>query len=160
LCPVWWTIAAGIVLAGLAWVLAGVGFPVGVGGRSPRDSLGRLGVSDTTLWWMFPYFCVVNPWIEEWFWRGAVSRWFRECGRPVRHGAGVASLCFAVWHAVPVSFLFAPWVSGCSVLVLAALGYGAECLRRRGSCLWELAMWHGVAVDFPIAVWLVRVLVF
>jgi len=156
--PVWLPFVAGIAFSGVAWGLAGIGFPAGSGDGSLVTTLAGLGVSENALWWLIPYFCVVNPIIEELFWRGAVSRWVGEFGRHGRSWDGFSSLCFAVWHAVALSGLFVPWVTWSAVAVIAVLGFWAQRLRRRGVCLMELALWHGIVVDLLIAVWVIRVL--
>ncbi len=156
--PIWIPLGIGCVASAALWNAGGAGVAAGVGGSSLAGALKQVGVTRSVLWWLVPYFSLVNPLVEEWFWRGAVAGWFRE-RRPVGwFGIGFPAVCFGVWHAAPVSVLFPVWGVSVAVPAIALGGFWGECLRRRGASLWELVLWHGFAVDLPVAVGMARAL--
>jgi hypothetical protein len=113
-----------LLLVGLACVASGPALyllhPLLTGGAMPlAPSLGRLGLTGAVWLGFMIYYTLVNPFIEEWYWRGVL-------GSPSR--LPVASdLAFAGYHAV-VLVAFIPWFW--AVLTAASLT-GAAWLWRQ-----------------------------
>ncbi|MHB0936468.1 MAG: CPBP family glutamic-type intramembrane protease [Armatimonadota bacterium] len=98
---------SGGVLLYLLWPL--LGLPAGF-----ADSLANLGITKA-VWPLFlGYFCLVNPWLEEVYWRGYLRD---DAARPVPNDA-----LFAGYHVlVMASFVWWPWLI---VVLLGLTGAG------------------------------------
>jgi CAAX prenyl protease-like protein len=101
------------------------------------------------------WYVLVNPWIEEWFWRGALlgSRVSDHLG-PGRARA-LAMLGFLPYHYAVLALGFGPRV-GC-VLALGVL-LGSACwtaMRLRfGSAWWAAASHQGADLGLALVYWM------
>jgi len=135
---------AGILLgcsAGL--VLAGVWPWTGIEG-SLAASLERLGLSGRTWLLFLPYHAVVNPLLEEPFWRGRTETAGRVGAaggwRPVW-----GDLLFAGYHVVVLHrFLTWPWTAAAFLVIAAAAGAWRWTAAKTGGLLIPLLS-HGAA---------------
>ena len=122
-----------------------------------RESLASVGVTRASFWWLFPYFLIGNPLVEEKFWRGGISlRLFG--GFPL--GSAISGIFFGAWHSLPV-FLFMPaWSASLTVLGIIMVGIGlaevasdlfeAKTERTRGGYLGDAVLLHALAADLPL----------
>jgi len=146
-----WAFCAGFALSVLSVAAVVLGWiPVDFL-ETVEEASRRLGLRRHAVAYVAAYFVVVNPVVEEWFWRGAVSRWFRRRMPGNSAGHRVPALLFGLWHAVPIGSMGPWWLMAAAVPVLFGLGWAAEVWRRRGMCILELALWHGLVVDLPVA---------
>jgi membrane protease YdiL (CAAX protease family) len=99
-------------------------------------------------WGMFSaYFLIVNPVIEELYWRGVVQEQSRNYG--VSRDAIVA-LPFSLWHIVPIWIVCGP--------VAAILGGGAvycvgvllTVMYRQTRALGRCIAWHAMMADLAV----------
>lgn len=101
--------ATGGILLYLCWPLLGVSPEIG-------SDLARLGLTATTWPVFIIYFCAVNPWLEEWYWRGYL-------GTASRTLSGNDAL-FAGYHILVIlPYVPWPWLV-VSLLLLTGVGWG------------------------------------
>lgn len=107
---------SGGVLLYLLWPL--LGLPAGF-----ADALAHLGITKAAWPLFLAYFCAVNPWLEEVYWRGFLGD---DAARPIPNDA-----LFAGYHVlVMAGFVWWPW------LIVAMFGLtGAGWLWRQQSHL-------------------------
>jgi membrane protease YdiL (CAAX protease family) len=106
-------------------------------GGNLASTLASLGLENST-WWLFMIaYCLVNPWLEEWFWRGHAVAVMR---RP-----GYSDILYAGYHTlVLVFFIKAPWVA-LAFVVLAGAGFVWRWMARKCGGLLLPALTHFVA---------------
>jgi membrane protease YdiL (CAAX protease family) len=128
-------LAAGLGLW-LAWPLAGI----------PADYPARvaaLGLRENTWPPFIAYFTLVNPWLEETYWRGILgsdSRWLQ----PV-------DFLFAGFHIVIMALFAAPAWTLLGFSILTGAGWLWRQAARRANSLLPAALFHLLA-DFSILV--------
>jgi membrane protease YdiL (CAAX protease family) len=99
--------------------------------------------------WFALYMVIVNPLVEELFWRGMIfEQWKLKC--PANQALIISSLFFGSWHWVIVQHFFAPvWAIGASVCVmLGGLLFGW--MYQRTQSLLPAILLHGLGGDLPI----------
>jgi hypothetical protein len=102
-------------------------------------SLG-LGGNSRLIFWL--YFCAVNPWLEELYWRGYLGQ--------LDHKLHPIDLWFAGYHAIVFGGWIAwPWTV-LALAVLAAAGWFWRQIARAGNGLLLPALSH-LAADVTIA---------
>jgi len=112
---------SGGVLLYVLWPLLGV--PPGVGA-----SLAHLGITQTAWPAFIAYFCLVNPWLEEIYWRGYLGD---SAARPVPN-----DVLFAGYHVlVLASFIRWPWLLAVLVVLAGAGWLWRQQARRTGGLL-------------------------
>ncbi len=114
-----------------------------------RAGLASAGVTRTSFLWLFPYFLIGNPLVEERFWRGSVQP---------RIGRNLAAVFFGAWHWLAVS-LFMPWWSALlATLGVMAVGLALGEVSARTRTLGDTFLFHALAADLPLliilALWL------
>jgi len=78
-----------------------------------RAALSRIGIAPATWPLFILYFCAVNPWLEEFFWRG----YLHDAAR----GVTLNDLLFAGYHLLVLIMFFAwPWLVLTLVLLTAS----------------------------------------
>lgn len=101
-------LGAGVAIF-LLWPLFGV--PRGFG-----SLLARFGLSGASWPLFILYFCAINPWLEEFFWRGYLGAADRT---PARH-----DFFFAGYHVLVMAF-FVHWSwAAATLLILASVAWG------------------------------------
>jgi hypothetical protein len=134
--------------AALAWILACLaGLLLYLGWNRlplPSDitvSLASLGLTDETWPWFIAYFALVNPWLEETFWRGWLSG---PSKAPV-----IEDLWFAGYHTLILGqFVSFGWLA-LAVCILAAVAWLWRQIVRQTGSLFIPAVAHMLA-DFSI----------
>lgn len=112
----------------------------------------RLGAGGAAWPWLFPWFAVANPWIEERFWRGAVLPALGGRGCAGSGSAVVSGIAFGIWHFLPCCLLFPPSLAvlGTCAIMFAGVGIGYW-ITRGGD--WRDAAWvHAWVADVPLLV--------
>jgi membrane protease YdiL (CAAX protease family) len=114
-----------------------------------RAGLASAGVTRASFLWLFPYFLIGNPLVEEKFWRGSVQP---------RVGRNVAAIFFGAWHWLAVS-LFMPWWSAIlATLGVMVVGLALGEVPARTKTLGDAILLHALAADLPLlvilAIWL------
>jgi len=127
-----------------------------------QAALASVGVTRQSFWWVFPYFLLGNPYIEERFWRGGIPR-HNYGGFPF--GSLVSNILFGAWHSLAV-FLFMPaWSAALATVGIIVIGIafadvdsGVFGPKREERFLGDAIIFHALAADLPLliilALWL------
>lgn len=95
------------------------------------------------------YFVIMNPVIEECFWRGLIQDGFQQHYSPSK-ALFITSFFFGAWHYVVISQFFTPlW----SVLVTVLVMFGGGIfgiLYQNSRSLWPSILVHGLGADLAI----------
>lgn len=148
--PWWWL--AGVPAAALlgAWGTWGVAGEWLLDPPRFRAALAQMGAGPGAFWWLFPYFGLVNPLVEELFWRDGVLPALRRGGWSDARAASVSSLLFGAWHAVPVARLVPAATAAMSVAGIAAVGWALAWVVLRGGRRRDVVWLHAAAADAPL----------
>jgi membrane protease YdiL (CAAX protease family) len=112
--------------------------------------LSTKGLGPNTYVWLFPYFALVNPLAEEFFWRGGVYPTFRRLFRS-RLGAGaLAAFFFGAWHWMVIRLFVAPYVALAATLGVMAVGFGLCIVYERTRRIAHPIALHALAADAPL----------
>ncbi len=123
-----------------------------------RSALIEYGLPPTSYTYLFPYFALVNPTAEEFFWRGSLYPLLRR-----RFGASpraliLTNLFFASWHYLPARVLLPPLPALLSVCIVFLAGVFLTWIYENTHRLgWPIVV-HALAADIPLLVllWLMR----
>jgi membrane protease YdiL (CAAX protease family) len=110
------------------------------------------GLPPTTYFWLFPYFAIVNPLAEEFFWRGGVYAAFRRYLRHWWEAALLASFFFGAWHWLVVRLFVISWLAILSTLTIAIVGFLLTIVYERTRRLPYPIALHALAGDMPLLV--------
>ena len=113
-----------------------------------RASLSGIGVTRASFVWLFPYFLIGNPLVEEYSWRAGVAK---QCGfGPV--SSSISGVLFGAWHSLPI-FLICPWWVGIlAVLGVMAIGFALAEIVDVSGTLGDAVLLHSLAADLPLLV--------
>ena len=107
-----------------------------------NERLAGIGVTSASFAWLFPYFLIGNPLVEELFWRGSLAK----------RGPLYTAILFGAWHSLPI-FLIAPlWVAPLAVLGIIAVGFALGEVVERTQTLGDAILIHALAADLPLLV--------
>lgn len=95
------------------------------------------------------YFAIVNPAVEELFWRGAVYVRFIDGGYRPKAAAVLSGLLFGSWHWLVIRLLFKPDATPLAIFVIAAGGYFFAQLYERSGSIALTAFAHALIGDAP-----------
>lgn len=112
--------------------------------------LAALGLSQSSLLTFAAYYCLFNPWLEEYLWRGVLAA---ESPRPAWTDAA-----FAGYHAlVLIRFMMGSWTLLGFAILLAAAWLWRQAARRHRGLIIPVAS-HAVADVAVVAavIWLTR----
>jgi membrane protease YdiL (CAAX protease family) len=110
------------------------------------------GLPPTSYLYLFPYFAIVNPLLEEFFWRGGVYAALRRITPHWTWAAVVSSLFFGAWHWLVITLFVAPWVALSATLVIAMVGFLFTLIYERTTRLIYPIVFHALAGDLPLLV--------
>lgn len=97
------------------------------------------------------YFVVVNPVLEELFWRGTlINRLPGGIENARLPGLFLLSLAFAAWHYLPLRALLSPGFAELTVLAMLAAGCFETWLYRKTESIILPTIWHALVFDLPI----------
>ncbi len=112
--------------------------------------LSTRGLGPNTYVWLFPYFALVNPLAEEFFWRGGVYPTFRRLFRsPIEAGA-LGAFFFGAWHWMVIRLFVAPYVALAATLGVMAVGFGLCVVYERTRRIAHPIALHALAADAPL----------
>ena len=123
-----------------------------------RSALLDYGLPPKSYLYLFPYFALVNPTAEEFFWRGALYPLLRHRLGNSPRALLLTNALFASWHYLPARILLPPATAllGVGVVFVAGLflTWVYENTHRLG---WPVAV-HALAADIPLLLllWLMR----
>ena len=99
-------------------------------------------------WPMFAaYFLLVNPFIEELYWRGCVQERAKFYGI---HQDAVIAIPFSIWHVVPILVVCGPTAAILGVLGVYCVGIGLTSLYRTSKALGRCIAWHAMMADLAV----------
>lgn len=119
--------------------------------------LAERGLDPASYVWLFPYFALVNPLAEEYFWRGGVYATLRHLyGSPVP-GALIAATLFGAWHWMVIRLFVAPEVALAATLVIVLVGLALTAVYEGTRRLAYPIILHALAGDAPLLLLLILV---
>ena len=99
-------------------------------------------------WGMFAaYFMLVNPVIEELYWRGVVQERAKALG--IRRDAIVA-VPFSLWHIVPIWFICGPVAAMLGGIAVYAVGVLLTFIYRQSRSFGRCIAWHAMMADLAV----------
>jgi membrane protease YdiL (CAAX protease family) len=122
-------------------------YPFFTGGDQPLGPvLGRLGLSGAPWLAFMVYYTLVNPFIEEWYWRGVLGS---ESRLPV-----ASDVAFAGYHAVVlVAFIPAYWAALTAASLTGAAWLWRQLAARAGGLLVPVATHLLADLSVIVAAW-------
>jgi hypothetical protein len=114
-------------------------------GVSPNlpSQLAALGLNASTWLWFIAYFSLVNPWVEEYFWRGMMGN------DTITPHAG--DVLYAGYHAMVFWGMTRPLTVVLAVALLASAGWFWRQISRVDGGLLSAVLGH-MAADFSIMI--------
>jgi membrane protease YdiL (CAAX protease family) len=99
-------------------------------------------------WGLFAaYFLLVNPVIEELYWRGCVQERAREIG--MLRDAFVA-VPFSLWHIVPIWAVCGPIAAALGGVAVYCVGVLLTMIYRQSRSLGRCIAWHAMMADLAV----------
>lgn len=144
-----------LILAGLSGVLLSL-VSVGIwrltGDLIADPDLCRINVEELRLpierWSLFSaYFMVVNPVIEELYWRGNVQERARDFGL---FRDEVVAIPFSLWHVVPIWVICGPVAAILGGLAVYFVGILLTLMYRQSRSLGRCIAWHAMMADLAV----------
>ncbi len=115
-----------------------------------NERLATVGITKASFVWLFPYFLIGNPLIEELFWRGGLRLKSFIPGQPLP--SLYVAFFFGAWHSLPI-FLIAPlWVAPLAVLGIMAIGFALAEVADLTQTLGDAILLHALATDLPLLI--------
>lgn len=112
--------------------------------------LGSRGLPPTTYFWLFPYFALVNPLAEEFFWRGGVYATLRHLYASWVPAACIDAVLFGSWHWLVVRLFVPPPEALAATAGIAAIGFALAVVYERTHRLAYGVILHALAGDAPL----------
>ena len=117
--------------------------------------LASRGLPPQSYIWLFPYFALVNPLAEEFFWRGGVYATLRHLFRSWLPPALISSIQFGSWHWLVVRQFVAPPIALATTAVIAGIGFILTVVYERTRRLGYGIILHAFAGDAPLLLLLI-----
>ncbi len=112
-----------------------------------------VGFSKSIFWPLSIYAIVVNPLVEELFWRGVVLNELDKLKTPFKHfGLVWSSLAYAAFHYTIFRLVLFPGWAEVGTLMLAVYGAFLAVLYRRSGSIVTISMAHGLLTDMAAIV--------
>lgn len=108
------------------------------------------GLTPSTYFLLFPYFGLVNPLAEEFFWRGGVYATLRRLFTSPLAAAGIAGVLFGAWHWLVFRLFVAPVVALAATGVVVLVGLVLTFVYERTRRLSYAVALHALAGDAPL----------
>lgn len=112
--------------------------------------LAERGLAPSAYWWLFPYFALVNPMVEEYFWRGGVYATLRHLFRHWGIAALISSVLFGAWHWLVIRLFVVPWVALTATIVIMGIGFALAAIYEHTRRLAYSVILHALAGDAPL----------
>ncbi len=107
-----------------------------------------LGWSKQLFWPVSIYAVIVNPFVEEIFWRGVVFNRLQQIKPPFKHFALIwSSAAYAAFHYVIFSMVMYPFWAEVGTVMLAVYGALLALIYRRTGSIVTTALAHGLLTD-------------
>ncbi|MBZ0187169.1 MAG: CPBP family intramembrane metalloprotease, partial [Candidatus Obscuribacterales bacterium] len=117
------------------------------------DLLKELGFSKQLFWPLSIYLIVVNPLLEELFWRGVVLNELDDLKLPVKHfGIIWSSLTYALFHYLIFRLVLFPGFAELGIVMLALFGALLAVVYRKTGSIVTTALTHGLLTDLAAIV--------
>jgi uncharacterized protein len=117
------------------------------------DLLNQQGFSKTGFWPLSIYSVVVNPVIEELFWRGVVFNELDRWRLPFKHFAIVwSSALYAGFHYLIFRLVLFPGWAELGILLLAVYGAILALIYEKTGSIVSTALTHGLLTDLAVIV--------
>ena len=97
-----------------------------------------------------PYFALVNPIAEEFFWRGGVYAALRPLGKSWKTGAILSAIQFGAWHWLVIRLFVNGWVAFGTTVLIAGIGFLLALTYERTRRLGYPVILHAFAGDAPL----------
>ncbi len=115
------------------------------------------GLPPSSYLFLFPYFAIVNPLAEEYFWRGGVYATLRHFIKGWVWPALISSVFFGAWHWLVLRLFVAPIVALLATLVIMGIGFLLTLVYERTRRLAYAIILHALAGDTPLLLLLLLV---
>lgn len=110
------------------------------------------GLPPTAYFWLFPYFAIVNPLVEEYFWRGGIYARLRPLFPSWIHAALISSAFFGAWHWLVIRLFVTPLVALPATVAIMVVGFLLAYLyEEHRRLIYPIAL-HALAGDIPLLV--------
>lgn len=138
------------VLALLVYELLG---PILLSNDAVLALLIRLGYCKAIFWPMSLYVVLVNPLVEELYWRGCVLNKLDAMSGPIKHfGIIWSSLAYALFHYWIFRLVLFPGFAELATFKLALYGVFLALVYRRSGSILTTALTHGLFTDLAVIV--------
>ena len=119
--------------------------------------LGQRGLPPSSYLYLFPYFAIVNPIVEEYFWRGGVYATLRHLFKGWVRAALVTSVLFGAWHWLVLRLFVAPIIAITATVAIMAIGFALTWVYEHTRRLAYPVILHALAGDLPLLLLLILV---
>jgi membrane protease YdiL (CAAX protease family) len=116
------------------------------------DLMSARGLPPARYIFLFPYFSIVNPVVEEYFWRGGVYATLRQRFGTWQTPALISALFFGAWHWLVVRLFVSPVLALLTTLAIAGVGFVLTLVYERTRHLALPIALHALAGDAPLLV--------
>jgi membrane protease YdiL (CAAX protease family) len=116
------------------------------------DLMSTRGLPPARYVFLFPYFCIVNPLVEEYFWRGGIYATLRHRFGTWQWPAIISSVFFGAWHWLVVQLFVSPFLALLTTFTIASVGYVLTIVYERTRHLALPIALHALAGDAPLLV--------
>ncbi len=123
------------------------------------ELLKNLGFSKSLFWPLSIYAVVVNPLVEELFWRGVVFNYFDRFEKPFKNFALLwSSFAYALFHYTIFRMVMYPMFAEIGTLMLAIYGAILALLYRKTGSIITTSVAHGLLTDMAAIVLILALL--
>ncbi len=110
--------------------------------------LNRVGWSHNSFWMLSIYAVIVNPFLEELFWRGVVLNELDRWKLPFKHfGIMWSSFTYALFHYLIFKLVLFPFYAEIGIAMLAIYGAILAVVYRKTGSIITTAFAHGLLAD-------------
>lgn len=110
--------------------------------------LNRIGWSHNSFWMISIYAVVVNPVLEELFWRGVILNELDRWKVPIKHfGILWSSFTYAMFHYLIFRLVLFPFYAEIGIFMLAIYGAILAWIYRKTGSIITTAFAHGLLAD-------------
>jgi membrane protease YdiL (CAAX protease family) len=148
------TVAAANVFTLAAYLLVGAAL---LDRRNALNLLSASGLPPSNYAFLFPYFAIVNPVVEEFFWRGGVYATLRHLFRHWWGAALVSSVLFGAWHWLVIRLFVAPPIALAATVLIMGIGFALAAVYERTRRMAYPVILHALAGDAPLLLLLLLV---
>src|SRR5262249_10321341 len=113
--------------------------------------LDRLGYNEQSFWPLNLYLIVVNPLLEEMFWRGTVLNALESSFPDRKYIAYIwSSIAYAILHFTIFALVLSPFWAGAGTVGLIIYGALLACIYRQTGSVLTIAIAHGLITDTAV----------